>query len=240
MGSINDSLTMNGGTYDLNGNTGLGCANFNGATSAQLVNNGTNNVTYVIGNNNGTGGNFQGVIADHTTGTGTISLTKVLSGTLTLSGANTYTGNTTVNGGTLIITQPTFATNSTVTVAGGAFLQLDFSATNTVAGLVLNGVSQAPGIYDSTSGSPNITGSGALNVVPLVASNPTNIIYSVSGNTLNLSWPADHLGWLLQSNSINLAISNDWFDITNTATVTNYSITVDATMTNVFYRMRKP
>jgi len=89
-------------------------------------------------------------------------LIKQNTGTLTLSGANTYTGNTTVNGGTLELVQPTIATYSTVTVTNGAVLQLDFAVTNTVTNLVFNGVSQAPGVYNSATGSPYITGTGSL------------------------------------------------------------------------------
>ena len=184
-----------------------------------------------------------------TLGTATIAanvsggLTKQNTGTLTLSGANTYTGNTTVNGGTLEIVQATIASNSTVTVASGAVLQLDFAVTNVVAGFMTNGVSAGPGIYNSTTSSPYITGIGSLQVVlPVtVATNPTNITFSLTGgNTLNLSWPADHLGWLVQSNSVNLAVPADWYDISNTATGTSYSITINPAKTNVFYRLRKP
>jgi hypothetical protein len=79
-------------------------------------------------------------------------------------------------------------------------------------------------------------------VLPVtVATNPTNITFSLTGgNTLNLSWPADHLGWLVQSNSVNLAVPADWYDISNTATGTSYSITINPAKTNVFYRLRKP
>jgi autotransporter-associated beta strand protein len=83
---------------------------------------------------------------------------------------------------------------------------------------------------------------GSIQVLtaPAVASNPTNITFNVSGNTLSLSWPADHLGWIAQYNSINLANSNDWIDIPNSQNVTNLVITIDPEMTNVFYRIRKP
>ena len=192
------------------------------------------------------GGGYTGAA---TLGTATIAanvsggLTKQNTGTLTLSGANTYTGNTTVNGGTLELVQPTIATYSTVAVTSGAVLQLDFTVTNAITNLVLNGVSQAPGIYNSTTGSPFITGVGSLQVVvPVtVATNPTNITFNITGgNTLNLSWPADHLGWLVQSNAVNLAVPADWYDISNTAAGTNYSIPINPAQRNVFYRLRKP
>jgi autotransporter-associated beta strand protein len=103
-----------------------------------------------------------------TLGTATVAanigggLIKLDTGTLTLSGANTYTGNTTVNGGTLELVQATIPTYSTVSVTNGAVLQLDFAVTNTVTNLVFNGVSQAPGVYNSTTGAPYITGTGSL------------------------------------------------------------------------------
>ena len=80
----------------------------------------------------------------------------------------------------------------------------------------------------------------AVTSVATIATNPTNITFSVSGNTLNLAWPADHLGWMVQSNSVNLAVPADWYDLSNTVAGTNYSATMDATKTNVFYRLRKP
>ena len=175
-----------------------------------------------------------------TLGTATIAanvsggLIKQNTGTLTLSGANTYTGNTTVNGGTLEVVQATIATNSTVTVASGAVLQLDFAVTNVVAGLVTNGVSAGPGVYNGTTGSPYITGTGSLQVVvpATIATNPTNITFSITGgNTLSLSWPGDHLGWTLQTNSVNLANTNFWFPYPGSASVTNVNITIDPAQT---------
>ena len=81
-----------------------------------------------------------------------------------LVGTNAYTGNTTVNGGTLELANATIAANSTVTITNGAALQLDFSTTNQIGGLVLNGVPQPPGLYNNTTpaSSSYITGSGSL------------------------------------------------------------------------------
>jgi autotransporter-associated beta strand protein len=181
-----------------------------------------------------------------TLGTATIAanvsggLTKQGGGTLTLSGANTYTGNTTINAGTLEIVQATIATNSTVTVASGAVLQLDFAGTNVVAGLVTNGVSAGPGVYNSTTGSPYITGTGSLVVSSSVNTNPTNITAVVTGSTLSLTWPGDHLGWTLQTNSVDLANTNDWFPYPGSASVTNVNITINPAQTNVFFRLVYP
>jgi len=174
-------------------------------------------------------------------------LTKQDTGTVTLSGANTYTGNTTVNGGTLEIVQEVIATNSTVTVASGALLQLDFAGTNSVTNLVLNGVSQAPGVYNSTTASTYITGTGSLQVVVpvIIATNPTNITYRVSGGSLHLSWPADHTGWRLleQTNNLQYGLSantNDWETVPGSTSVNSASFPINPALPTEFYKLIYP
>ena len=127
--------------------------------------------------------------------------------------------------------------NSTVTVASDAVLQLDFAVTNTVAVLVLNGVSQPAGVYDSISGAPYLTGTGSLLVSSGIATNPTNIVASVAGNQLTLSWPADHTGWQLQSNSVSVVDSNAWFLVPGSTTTNQVILTIDPAQSNVFFRM---
>ena len=100
-------------------------------------------------------------------GTGTSGLKKNGVGTLVLSGANTYSGNTTVSGGVLSITSAYLADTSTVTIASGAKLDLNTGgASDTIATLVLNGVTVPNGTYNSSTplyGS-YFTGSGSLAV----------------------------------------------------------------------------
>jgi hypothetical protein len=122
-------------------------------------------------------------------------------------------------------------------------LQLDFSVTNVVTNLVLNGITEPLGVYNSSTGSPYITGPGSLQVVApvVIASNPTNITFTaVSPASFKLSWPADHLGWIVQSNSVSLAVPADWQDISSTASGTNYLVNVNPAQANVFYRLRHP
>ena len=174
-------------------------------------------------------------------------LTKQNTGTLTLSGANTYAGNTTVNGGTLEIVQATLSTNSIVTVTNGAVLQLDFAGINVVAGLVTNGISAGPGVYNSLNASPYITGTGSLQVIlPVtVATNPTNLTFSVSGTTLSLSWPANHTGWrlLVQTNNLAAGVSsntNDWTTVTGSTGIDSTNITINPALPSEFYRLVYP
>ena len=171
-------------------------------------------------------------------------LTAIGVGTTILSAANTYTGNTTVSAGTLEITQPVLAENSTVSVASGALLQLNFAGTNTVTGLVLNGVSQATGVYNSTTSPTYITGTGSLLVGIPIANNPTNITFSVnlSSHTLALSWPADHLGWILQSqtNSLGKGLGNNWVDVAGSGSATSANVTISPNTPAAFFRLRHP
>jgi autotransporter-associated beta strand protein len=178
------------------------------------------------------------VLAANTSG----GLTKKGSGTLMLSGANTYTGNTVVSAGTLELGTPALPANGTVSIVSGAVLQLDSATTTQVAGLLLNGVAQAPGVYNSTSAAGYITGSGALLVPSPINPNPTNITASVSGKVLSLSWPSSHQGWILQAqtNSIGIGLSNNWVNVAGSASITSTNITMDSTKGAVFYRLVKP
>ncbi len=100
LGSTSGSLTVNGGTLNLNG-TNQTVGNLTGSGGTILNNATGTNVALTIGNGNGTGGIYSGVIANNTSGTGTVALTKTGTGTIALSGTNTYTGTTTLSGGVL-------------------------------------------------------------------------------------------------------------------------------------------
>jgi hypothetical protein len=105
------------------------------------------------------------------------------------------------------------------------------------------------GNFSSISGSPG-TGlgysfnpaSGVLTVVNGTASNPTNITFSVTGNTMTLSWPADHLGWLLQSqtNTLGVGLGTNWVDVPGSGSVTSASLPIIPANPTVFYRLRHP
>jgi len=83
---------------------------------------------------------------------------------------------------------------------------------------------------------------GTIGVVTTVAMNPTNISYSLSGNTLTISWPTDHTGWTLQSqtNSLSTGLGNNWVDVAGSATGNTSLFTVDPNAPTVFFRLRSP
>jgi autotransporter-associated beta strand protein len=141
------------------------------------------------------------------------------------------TGITTVNyGGALVITNTT--SDATPLAVGDTFTL--FNATTHNGNF--SGIVGSPG--------PNLGYSfanGVLTVITnTVATNPTNITAMVVGNTLKLSWPADHKGWTLQTNAVGLTAPDAWFPYPGSTSVTNEDITLDVTKTNVFFRLVLP
>ena len=142
----------------------------------------------------------------------------------------------------------------TLVLNGNAF------TVNTTSGLPLVAgtypiVQQASGSISSSGSYPAVAGTaigpssaGAIsvsgNTVSLLIQSvkpttPTNITYSVSGNTLGIGWPANYLGWTLQvhTNALNAA-SNAWFDIPGTEMVTSTNLPINRANPSVFYRLR--
>jgi autotransporter-associated beta strand protein len=114
-----------GSTFNLNGNsetltylTGTG----------GIVDGGSGTPTLTIGDKS-VNFAFGGVIQNSS---GTLSLDKILGGTVTLSGANTYTGATTISSGTLILTGATQATSAISSSTTGK-LGLDIGSPVTAA-----------------------------------------------------------------------------------------------------------
>ncbi|MDB6067603.1 MAG: Fibronectin type domain protein [Pedosphaera sp.] len=75
-----------------------------------------------------------------------------------------------------------------------------------------------------------------------ISTTPTNMTVSFSGNQLTLSWPADHLGWLLQAqtNSLSVGISTNWVDVPGSSTNTQSVINIDPANPSAFFRLRSP
>jgi fibronectin-binding autotransporter adhesin len=137
-------------------------------------------------------------------------------------------------GGTLVISN-----QSTVALTAGDTFNL-FSITGSRSGNFSN-IQGSPGAGLAYSFSP---ASGVLSVVTsTIATNPTNITFSVSGGALTMSWPADHLGWTLQSNSVNIAVSNMWFDFppsTGSRDTNSVAIPLGGSTGNAFFRLKNP
>jgi len=180
-----------------------------------------------------------GQLAPGTNGIGTLAINSNLTlnaGSSVLMAVDPILGmsdlvtglNNVVYGGTLVVTNLEGALTN-----GSQFTLFSaVSATNN-----FSSISGSPGAGLAWNFNPT---NGVLSVINGIAANPTNIIASISSGVLTLTWPADHLGWLVQSNSVNLAVPADWYDLSNTAAGTSYTITLNPAQANVFYRLRHP
>jgi autotransporter-associated beta strand protein len=87
---------------------------------------------------------------------------------------------------------------------------------------------------------PPFNVSFADGVLSILATNPATITPSLSGTTLTLSWPADHFGWIAQSNSVGVVNPSSWFDIPGSQSATSLNITINPAQPQVFFRLRSP
>ena len=209
-----------------------------------------------------------GAILDVTAAGVNLSPLQVLAGNGTVNGEVTgggvspgnaagQIGQLTINGDIVLTGPTTFEVNKTagtndlLTVSGSVTYGGTLKASNLGGPLNIGDsftvvtASGQSGAFISISGTPGpgqawSFANGVLSVIAGVANNPTNITFSVSGNTLNLTWPGDHLGWFMQSNSVGLTSSSNWFDIAGSQNGTNVAITINPAQPQVFFRMRQP
>lgn len=178
------TLNLSGGTLranTLSKGAGAGTFNFSGGTLAPYDANATigsattsSNVTITLSGTNATisssdkdGTKRTVSIWSKLTGSGSVTLAGGPgSGTNVLIAANDYTGNTTVNGGTVVWSNACLAASADLICTNTPTLSLQYTATNTIGKLFINGISQRPGIYNAgnTPAGVSITGPGAMQV----------------------------------------------------------------------------
>lgn len=182
-------LTMDGGngpsgnfirtvTYDLNdqNQTLAGLTNVARTKRNQRITNGGTGVPTLTINNSVDctygGSGASGTVSWSALIIGNLALTKTGTGTFVLNGSNSYTGDTTINQGILSLTAANASNDtSSVTIASGATLDLNFSGTDKVNRLVIGATQMANGVYGAEGSgaqfeNAQITGTGTLTVVP--------------------------------------------------------------------------
>jgi autotransporter-associated beta strand protein len=261
-GAIGDAALICGLTKSGSGRLALDGANT--YTGPTLISAGT---LYVDGTVAGTVTATNGILG----GLGTISGAAAVQSPGTLApgtaaiGTLTFSSNLTLAGNGLFKVNKSLGQSNDIASVSGT---LSASGSGTVTVTNLNsGNAIVPGdrfmLFNKLvggAGSLNVTGAGmvwsnglavdgsitALSVVSTVNTNATNITFSVTGGgtTLNLTWPADHTGWRLETQSNAVAIG---LNPTNTAWTTVAGSTLVNT-TNfpiagkgaVFYRLIYP
>ena len=71
----------------------------------------------------------------------------------------------------------------------------------------------------------------------LFNTSPVKMGLGVTNSQMTLTWPLDHIGWQLQSNSVGLVATDGWFTVPGSTATNQIMVTPDTSQTNVFYRM---
>jgi len=86
----------------------------------------------------------------------------------------------------------------------------------------------------------NLAYNGTLTVVSTAA--PPVTAVAAGGNVLTLSWPADHTGWRLQTQTDDLTqgLGTNWVDVAGATTTNQMSILINPASGGVYYRLIYP
>jgi autotransporter-associated beta strand protein len=155
-----------GGTFDLRGlSTTIGNISSSGQGAGLITNSSAAAATLTVDFDT-VSRTYSGTVQN---GTGALTFIKAGTGTLSLTGTRSYSGNTTVSAGTFSVSSSGFTDSADIALASGATLDLNFTGTDTVDELYINGVRQVKGTWGSLTSfadhkTSQMTGTGILNV----------------------------------------------------------------------------
>lgn len=178
------AVTLDGGTFDLNGRS-EGFAALNGVVGTGTVtNNGAAASTLFVGDNDSAAGNFGGQL---TAGTGALNFVKVGNATQTLSGNATYTSAAPiqVRGGTLAVDVANLA-NATNLLNSASSLVVDSATFSFIGQAALTSSQQLVGTSfqgNSTINVNNNGGTAALALGPITRSGTVNFTTTGAGTS---------------------------------------------------------
>ncbi|MGO8674585.1 MAG: glycoside hydrolase family 52 protein [Limisphaerales bacterium] len=130
------------------------------------------------------------------------------------------------------------------TISGGPYTPVakeiagaSFTDTNVVNGLTYYYVVAATNQVGSGPPSPE----AAATPHGAVPSTGTNITAKLSGASLTVSWPSDYVGWLLQTNAVDVGNSLYWGDVPGSGTNSHMIFqATNSTPATEFFRLRYP
>jgi len=180
-------------------------------------------------------------------GTFTVGGNLTLQGNASLrvskTGGTPAQDNVTVSGNVIyggILTVTNITSDATTLTTSDTFQLFSVSGSHTGN---FSGIVGSPGTGLAYSFNP---ASGILTIITqTIAPNSTNITFGISGSNLTLSWPADHIGWILQAqtNSLSTGLSpavGNWFDIAGSSSSNTNVISINPANPAAFYRLRHP
>ncbi len=244
------NTVINAGTLQLTGSASIANSPLISVTNGAIFDVSELSATFNVAANQTLGGS--GTINGNVTSDGTISPGPSAGSlsTLTFNNNLTFDGNLVFEVNTSLTQSNDIVSASTISNAGTGTLTVENLGPNLTVGNqfylfnqpVANGgaltISAPPGVTFAN----NLALNGSITVASVVAinPNPTNLNFSVSGSALHLAWPTDHLGWLVQSNSVNMSVPADWHDVANSQSATSLTVPINAASSQVFYRLRRP
>jgi autotransporter-associated beta strand protein len=85
----------------------------------------------------------------------------------------------------------------------------------------------------------NIAVDGSIRVV---STNAVSLAVGTIANQLSLSWPSDHIGWRLQTQTNNLTtgLNTNWFDVANSTVTNQVALPINVSNGSVFFRLIYP
>ena len=252
--SGNVSLVENGtANLTLSGtNTYTGSTIINGGTLTLTANGVLTNTASIFVESNATL-NVSGI----TSGNWLLNTNQILKG----DGAFTVVGNVVSRGKIELKASKTESgvvndsVNGLTSITYGGTLKIDLSGSSLTAtdSFTLFSASSYSGAFTNinpatpgaglTWNTNNLAVNGTLSIQGGgIATNPTNIIATVSGSSLVLSWPADHTGWILQAqtNSLTTGLGTNWVDVPGSTLINAVTNSIVTTNPTVFYRLRLP
>jgi autotransporter-associated beta strand protein len=185
--NITGGVSMTGGELQTNGAVSSGTGRAMQWNRTALTTNASDNSAVVSGRVNLRGDwgytNWAVTVAEGTAATdllvsaaitgGGVNITKSGAGTMALTGSNTYTGNTTVEEGVLSLGNGTLNTNladsAQVAIASGAKIDLNFTGTDVIGSLMLNGSDAGTGVFNASTHPAYFTGTGKLFILGSIA-----------------------------------------------------------------------
>lgn len=133
------------------------------------------------------------------------------------------------------------------TANGNSWKLVDTANLNVTYGatFAVNGFTEAtPGVWtklDSGRTWSFTEASGILGLAVTLPTTPTNLLWHVTGTNLNLSWPSNYIGWILQTqtNPLNTGLFTNWGDVPASVSNSQWSVPIGS-MGAGFYRLRAP
>ena len=187
-----------------------------------------------IFNHSLTGAQISDLLTAAQTGLPTITLTAPASGG-TFNGASNVTLSATVTtNGNHTVEKVQFYTNATL-LAESVAPPYQFIWIGAPSGAY---AVTAKLLYDG--GSVLTTAPANITVTNGVSTIPTNILATVNGTKLILSWPADHAGWTLQvqTNPLSAGLGTNWVDVPGSVSANAATNNISPTNGSVFYRLK--